>query len=216
MNDSYGNGQNNVPVYTSQPQRRRMSTGGIVGIIVLVVLAILLFSSVGTYNGLVAKRQNVKTQLAQIDTELQRRNDLIPNLVNTVKGSANVEKSIYDDIASARAKMAGASTVKDKDTANTQLDSALSRLMVVVEQYPKVQSSSQFRDLATELEGTENRIRQTRGKYNTAAGEYNADIQKFPTSLIANMTGFREAELFQADSAAKEVPKVNFDTSSSK
>lgn len=212
MNDNFANGQNGVPVYPTQP-RRRFGVGGIVGVCVLIVLVITVFASIGTYNSLVSKRQNVKTQLAQIDTELQRRNDLIPNLVNTVKGAANVEKGIYDDIASARAKMAGAGTVKEKDAANSQLDSAVSRLLVVAEQYPTVQSNSQFRDLTVELEGTENRIRQTRGKYNTAAGEYNADIQKFPTSMIANMGGFQEAELFKADTSASKVPTVDFSSS---
>lgn len=216
MNENYRNSQNGMPVYNTKPQRRRLSTGGIVGILILVILAVIVFASIGTYNSLVSKRQNVKTQMAQIDTELQRRNDLIPNLVNAVKGSANIEKSIYDDIANARAKMAGASTVKDKDTANTQLDSALSRLLVVAEQYPQVQSSSQFRDLAVELEGTENRIRQTRGKYNTVAGNYNADLEKFPTNIVAGIAGFQGAELFQADSSAKQVPKVDFSSSVSK
>ncbi len=213
MNENFSNGQNGAPMYQAQQSRRKMSTGGIIGIGILVVIVILVIASISTYNGLVTKRQNVKTQLSQIDTELQRRNDLIPNLVNTVKGAANVEKSIYDDIANARTKLAGASSVKEKDAANTELDSAVSRLLVIAEQYPTVQSNSQFRDLTVELEGTENRIRQTRGKYNTAAGEYNADIQKFPTSLIANMTGFREADLFKADDSATKVPTVDFSSS---
>jgi LemA protein len=212
MNENFSNGQNGAPMYQTQP-RRKMSTGGIIGIGILVVIVILVIASISTYNGLVTKRQNVKTQLSQIDTELQRRNDLIPNIVNTVKGAANVEKSIYDDIANARTKLAGASSVKEKDAANTELDSAVSRLLVIAEQYPTVQSNSQFRDLTVELEGTENRIRQTRGKYNTTAGEYNADIQKFPTSLIANMTGFREADLFKADDSATKVPTVDFSSS---
>ncbi|WP_275844474.1 MULTISPECIES: LemA family protein [Caproicibacterium] len=184
-----------------------------IGIGVLVVLLIAVIASIGTYNSLVTQRQSVRTQLAQVDTELQRRNDLIPNLVNTVKGAANVEKSIYDDIANARTKLAGAGTVKEKDEANSALDSAVSRLLVVAEQYPTVQSNSQFHDLTVELEGTENRIRQTRGKYNTAAGDYNAAIERFPSNLVANLTGFQQAELFQADSSASKVPTVDFSSS---
>lgn len=182
----------------------------VLGVIFALVL-ILVFWGVGTRNALVDKRETVTTQQAQIQVMLQRRADLIPNLVNTVKGYAAHEEKVFTDIANARAALSGAKTVGEMNQASDALDSALSRLLVVVEDYPDLKADTQFKNLQDEIAGSENRIGHARDEYNKAAKDYNTKIQKFPTSIIANMAGFEKAEYFEASTEAQTVPEVNFD-----
>ena len=185
-----------------------MKRGSIILIVIAVCAVIIVAILVGSYNGLVAQREIVKTSFRNIDTQLQRRADLIPNLVSTVKGFAAQEKSIITSITDARAKLAGAQTVGQKATADGELSGALSRLLVVVENYPNLKSDANFRQLSDELAGTENRIAISRKDYNEVVKTYNTTIKSFPTVVMASIFGFNEAEYFQASD--KEVPKVSF------
>lgn len=175
---------------------------------ILVILAILLGTS---YNGIVSMAEEVDNKFATIDTQLQRRADLIPNLVNTVKGFASQEKEVINSVTEARAKLAGANTVAEKSSADGELSSALNRLMVVVENYPELKSSQNFIQLSDELAGTENRIAVARKDYNDTVKSYNVKIKKFPTNLIAGMFGYEQKEYFEASSGSQEVPNVNFE-----
>ena len=179
-------------------------------IIVIVILAIIGIPIVSSYNTLVSLEQNVNQAHSNIDTQLQRRSDLIPNLVNTVKGYASQEKDIFTDIADARSKLAGASNVTDQANADSDLSNALSRLLVIVERYPDLKSNQNFNDLSIQLEGTENRIAIARQDYNTAATEYNTKRRKFPSSIVASIFGFQEQPLYKASEDANSVPKVDF------
>lgn len=179
------------------------------GVIVVVIL-IIGGSVIGTYNGLVTERQAVKTAFSDIDTNLQRRSDLIPNLVSTVKGFAEQEKTIMANITEARAKLSGATTPADKAAANDQLSGSLSRLLVVVENYPTLKSDANFRQLMDELAGTENRIQVSRKDYNAKVQTYNTHIATFPANIAAGIFGFKESELFTASAASKENPTVDF------
>ena len=187
-----------------------MKRGLIVLIVVVVVLLIAVLSLVGSYNGLVSQREAVKTAFSDIDTQLQRRADLIPNLVATVKGFAAQEKAVIGLVTDARAKLAGATTVTDKANADSQLTSALSRLLVVVENYPDLKSNANFIALMDELAGTENRIAVSRLDYNTVVKAYDTKIQSFPTVLFAGMFGFTPADYFEASAGATAVPSVSF------
>ena len=182
---------------------------------VVAVVAILIFaiiaSLVGTYNGLVEKKAEVDQKFAQVQTVLQRRSDLIPNLVSTVKGYAAHEESVYTAIADARAALSGAKTPEELSEANGELDSAISRLLVVVENYPDLKASANFTALQDELAGAENRISTERGRYNDAVKEYNTAIRKFPNNIFAGMFGFTAADYFEADEGAQKAPEVNFD-----
>lgn len=177
----------------------------IIGVILLITLPII-----GSYNNMISLEQKVIVSESNIDTQLQRRSDLIPNLVETVKGYATQEKTIFTDIANARAKLAGAQNVTDKANADTELSSALSRLLVVVENYPDLKSSQNFKDLTIALEGTENRITISRQEYNSIANTYNTSIKKFPKSILAGIFRFSEKPYYKASEGAKEVPKVDF------
>ncbi|WP_454051894.1 LemA family protein [Clostridium sp. Marseille-Q7071] len=179
-------------------------------LIVVVVFAIMLFPVVGTYNKLVSLDQQVKTAEANIDAQLQRRSDLIPNLVSTVQGYASQEKEIFTSIAESRAKLSGAQTVEERANADAELSNALSRLLVVVERYPELKSNQNFKDLTIALEGTENRIAIGREDYNRIVSEYNSKRRKFPTNIVASMFGFDEKQFYKAAEGAKEVPKVEF------
>lgn len=179
-------------------------------LIVVAIIVIIAFPIVGSYNGLVSLDQKVKRAESNIDTQLQRRSDLIPNLVETVKGYAAQEKEIFTDIANARAKLAGAQNIKDTANADAELSSALSRLLVVVERYPELKSSQNFKDLTVNLEGTENRIAIARQDYNTAVDSYNTRVRRFPSSIIAGIFNFDEKPYYKAAEGAKEVPKVDF------
>jgi len=168
-------------------------------------------SLLGTRNELVTEREAVKAAFTQVDVDLQRRLDLIPNLVETVKGFAKQELAVTDSVTSARAAMIGAKTPAERIAANQQLESALGRLFVVVENYPNIKSDQNFLRLQDELAGTENRIAVTRRRYNETVQKYNTDIELFPKNIAAAIFGFkREDAYFTADAAAKEAPKVKF------
>lgn len=184
------------------------------GLILALLLIVAIFLG-GAYvrgrNEMVSQKEAIRAAWAQVDNVLQRRADLIPNLVNTVKGYATHEQKVFDDIASARAQLAGARTPADRIAANSQLDGALSRLLVVVENYPNLKADQQFLKLQDELSGTENRIAVERRRYNEVVQKYNTYIQLFPNSLIASISGFqREDAYFKAEGQAREVPKVDF------
>ena len=189
-----------------------MKNGLKILIAIIAVIAILAIPLIGGYNNLVSLEQKVNTSEANIDTQLQRRSDLIPNLVNTVKGYASQEKDIFTDIANARSKLAGASNVSEQAAADNELSSALSRLLVVVEKYPDLKSNENFKDLSIQLEGTENRIAVARQDYNTAATQYNTKIRRFPSNLVASLFGFDEKPLYKASEGANQVPSVDFNS----
>jgi LemA protein len=179
-------------------------------LIIVAILAVILLPIISSYNKLVTLDQDVKTSESNIDTQLQRRSDLIPNLVETVKGYASQEKTIFTDIANARSKLAGAQNVTEQANADSQLSQALSRLLVIVENYPELKSNQNFRDLTVALEGTENRIAIARQDYNKSVETYNTSVRKFPNSIIAGIFNFNEKPYYKATEGAKEVPKVNF------
>ena len=181
----------------------------VIGVIVLILLVFFL-SIRGTYNRLVALDENVKTAWSQVENQLQRRLDLIPNYVETVKGYAKHEREVLTEVTKARAKVAGAGSIEGKIAANNQLSSALARLLVVVERYPDLKANQNFIRLQDELAGTENRIAVERRRYNEAVRMYNTKIRSFPTNIMAGMFGFGRADLFQAPEAAKAPPKVKF------
>lgn len=180
-----------------------------IGLIIVGILIILAIPVSG-YNNLVSLEQNVNSVSANIDTQLQRRSDLIPNLVNTVKGYATQEKDIFTDIANARSRLAGATNVQEQANADSQLSGSLSRLLAVVENYPELKSNQNFRDLSIQLEGTENRIAVARQDYNTAVTNYNTKRRRFPSNIISSIFGFQEKPLYKASEGAKEVPSVDF------
>jgi LemA protein len=186
----------------------------IVVLVVILLLAFMLGSAyVGRRNQMAIKREAVNAAWAQVDVVLQRRADLIPNLVETVKGYAAQEQKVFGDIAAARAALVGAKTPADKITANGQLDSALSRLLVVVENYPQLKSNENFMRLQDELAGTENRIAVERRRYNEAVQDYNTYISLFPNSLVASFAGFtRNDAYFKTEEGARQAPRVNFET----
>jgi LemA protein len=184
---------------------------GLLGVVLLIAAVSLGGAFVSRRNGMVTQKEAIKGAWAQVDNVIQRRADLIPNLVNTVKGYASHEQKVFDDIASARAQLGGARTPSERIAANSQLDGALSRLLVVVENYPNLKADQQFLRLQDELAGTENRIAVERRRYNETVQKYNTNIQLFPNSLIASFSGFqREDAYFKAEGAAREVPKVDF------
>lgn len=181
-------------------------------LIVVAVLAVALFGyTVKSYNGLVTLKQEVTQKESDIQTTLQRRADLIPNLVNTVKGYASHEESIMKEVSDARAALVGANNTGDQLAANEQMTSALNRLLAIAENYPDLKANTNFIQLQDELSGTENRITQARRAYNDAVKTYNTKIQRFPTSLIAGIFNFEAFDYFQANEGAQEVPSVNFD-----
>ena len=182
----------------------------ILGVLVLLVL-LVGGSFVGVRNDLVVQKNAIDGAFAQVDVVLQRRADLIPNLVETVKGYAKEETQIFESLAQARAAMAGARTPQDKIEANSQISGALGRLMVVVENYPNLKANENFRQLQFSLEGTENRILQVRRRYNEAVQNYNTQLAMFPASLVGSLSGFqREDAYFKTDPGARNAPKVQF------
>ena len=185
--------------------------------IILIVVAVLAVALVGytvkSYNGLVTLKQEVTQKESDIQTTLQRRADLIPNLVNTVKGYASHEESIMKEVSDARAALVGANNTGDQLAANEQMTSALNRLLAIAENYPDLKANTNFIQLQDELSGTENRITQARRAYNDAVKTYNTKIQRFPTSLIAGIFNFEAFDYFQANEGAQEVPSVNPDRS---
>ncbi len=163
-----------------------------------------------SYNTFVGQEEGVKAQWAQIETQLQRRNDLIPNLVNTVKGYAAHEQAVFQAVADSRAKMAGAKTPEATMAAANEQTSALSRLLMVVENYPQLKANEQFARLSDELAGTENRIATERKRYNDKVQEYNTLRRRFPSNITASVFSFKEHPFFQAPPEAKQLPKVEF------
>ncbi|MCK7468424.1 MAG: LemA family protein [Desulfosudis oleivorans] len=194
-------------------EERKMTTGKkiIIVVAVIAVLAIALYSMfAGNYNRFVQMDVGIKAAWSQVENQLQRRYDLIPNLVETVKGYAKQEKDVLVEVTNARSKVGGAGTVPDKIAANNELSGALSRLMVVVERYPDLKSNQNFLKLQDELAGTENRIAVERMRYNDAVKIYNQAIRTFPANFVAGMFGFKEATFFKVEEAAKAAPKVKF------
>lgn len=187
-----------------------MSKGLKTLLIVVAVIAIIVIPIIGSYNKIVRLEQSVSQSESDIDTQLQRRSDLIPNLIATVKGYAAQEKSIFTALADARAKLAGAKTVTEKAQADSELSGSLSRLLVVVENYPNLKSDQNFRDLSVSLEGTENRINIARKDYNNMVSNYNSITRQFPNSIIASIFRFDQKPYYKAAEGAKEVPKVDF------
>lgn len=199
-----------------------MSKIWIVLIAIVGLIVVLGLSAVGTYNGLVGKQQGVDAAWAQVLNQYQRRADLVPNLVKTVEGSANFEKSTLESVVNARASVgrvtldpnkapADAATLQKFQEAQGQFSSALSRLLVVAENYPDLKASAGFRDLQAQLEGTENRIAVERGRFNEVVMSYNTGIRQFPTLIFAGMLGFHPKPYFQADAGAEKAPEVKFD-----
>jgi LemA protein len=187
--------------------------------VALVVLAILLVigllvgsSFVSRRNQMAIKREAVNSAWSQVDVVLQRRSDLIPNLVETVKGYAAQEVTVFGDIAKARSALLNAPTPADKIAANQRLDSALGRLLLIVENYPQLKSNENFLRLQDELAGTENRIAVERRRYNDTLQDYNTYLSLFPNNIVAGMSGFtRNDAYFKADEGARQAPKVNFE-----
>lgn len=202
--------------YTTQQNqiqsRKRSRSTWLVGGVLAVLLLFLLIggSACGTYNTLATKREVVNREFSNIDVQLQRRADLIPNLVNTVKGYAQHEEQVFSELAQARSRLLSAQTPNEKIAANDQLSGALGRLLVLTENYPNLKADQQFLRLMDELAGTENRIGVARRDYNAVVTDYNTTRQRFPTVIFANTLGFDRAEEFKAEQAAREAPKVDF------
>ncbi|HKI49615.1 MAG TPA: LemA family protein [Desulfobacteria bacterium] len=183
-------------------------------LIILGVLLVIVFAAYsylkGTYNSLVTMDESVKGAWAQVENQLQRRYDLIPNYVETVKGYAKHEKEVFVEVANARSKVAGATTVSDKIQANQQLGSALGRLLLVVERYPELKANTNFIRLQDELAGTENRIAVERRRFNEVVKAYNIKVRSFPTNILAGMFGFEKATFFEVPKEQQQAPKVKF------
>lgn len=184
------------------------SKGLIIVIAIVVVVAIML---IGGYNGLVTKQENVESAFSNIDTMLKRRADLIPNLVSTVKGYASHETEITDKVTEARTKLVNAGSVEEKSNANNELSKSLNALMVVLENYPDLKASENFRQLSDELAGTENRIAVARKDYNDSVKILNTSIKRFPNNILANMFGFEKASYFATNEESRDVPSVSFE-----
>jgi LemA protein len=185
---------------------------GLIVIIILVLIALFVFGQyVSVRNTLVTKNESVKAAWSQVDIVLQRRADLIPNLVNTVKGYAQQEVTVFSDIANARARLLSANTPADKIAANGQLDGALGRLLAISENYPQLKSNENFLRLQDELSGTENRIAVERKRYNDTLQDYNTYIKQFPNNIFAGWAGFKPNDAyFAASEGSRAVPKVDF------
>ena len=179
------------------------------GVIAFVILSVFLYVK-GSYNTLVSLDEGVKAAWAQVENQLKRRYDLIPNYIETVKGYAKHEKEVFLKVTAARSKVGGATTIKDKIEANNQMSSALSRLLLVVERYPDLKANANFIRLQDELAGTENRIAVERRRFNEIVKIYNIKVRRFPTNVMAGMFGFEKATFFQTPEAEKEGPKVKF------
>ncbi|MEQ9309955.1 MAG: LemA family protein [Balneolaceae bacterium] len=189
-------------------------------IIGLVIVIAIVFYGIGVNNKLVDKEVTVDTAWAQVENQYQRRADLIPNLVNTVKGAANFEQETLTAVTNARSNASSINISADDlndpaklaqfQQAQAQLSGALSRLLVTVERYPELKANANFRDLQSQLEGTENRISTERKRFNDVAGDYNSSIRKFPTSIFASLGGFDQKAFFEADQGAENAPTVDF------
>ena len=183
---------------------------GIVLIIIVAIVALLAFTLIGSYNKMVSLQEKVDNASANIENALQRRMDLIPNLVNTVKGFTAHENEAIEKVTQAREKLAGAGSIEEKSAANDELTKQLNSLFVIVENYPDLKSSANFTQLADELAGSENRIAVARKEYNDAVTNLNTTIKKFPNNMLAGMFGIEKAEYFEAQEGAAVVPTVDF------
>ncbi len=188
-----------------------MKKSYIVIICVVIFIIIIAMMMIGTYNGMVSKKEAVDSSLSDLDVMLQRRADLIPNLINTVKGYTSHENEIIEKVTQARTKLVNADSIEEKSKANNELSNSLDALMVVVENYPDLKSSENFRQLSDELAGTENRIAVARKDYNNSVKTFNTSIKKFPNSILSGMFGFEQESYFEADEKSSEVPSVNFE-----
>lgn len=187
-----------------------MKQGKKTGLIIGVILVLFVIYGIGSYNSLVDKQAEVDSQWGKVESKLQRRYDLVPNLVNSVKGSMKQEKDVFGDISDARAKMAGAKGVNEVSEASGEMEGALSRLLVVMENYPELKSNDNVKTLMTQLEGTENRISVERDRYNESVKKYNVAVTRFPKSIIANISGFDKKDFFEAQDGAEVAPTVDF------
>jgi len=178
---------------------------------VVIIIVILTTAIAGLYNGIISKHEAITAKWAQVENQLQRRNDLIPNLLNTVKGYASHEKTVFENVTMARSQWSSASTVEQKVKAAGAVDAALSRLLFVAENYPNLKADQTFLRLMDELSGTENRIAVERMRYNESVREYNVTVRMFPGNMIASAFGYKPAtEYFKAEERAKSVPEVKF------
>lgn len=185
---------------------------GPIGIIVIILVVIALLF-IPKYNSLVTAEENVDSKWAQVENQLQRRYDLIPNLVESVKGYANHEQEVIANITEARAQMGSASSPEEQAVANDALTDALSRLLVVVENYPNLKADANFRQLMDELAGTENRLAVAREDYNNEVQQFNKHVKRFPGNLMAGMFGFEQKEYFKAAAGADKAPSIDFSQS---
>lgn len=181
--------------------------------LLLVIVAVIIVTALalgGSYNSIITLEENVNSEFSNVSVMLERRADLIPNLVSTVKGYASHEQAAIDSVTKARENLLQAKTIEEKGEANNELTSALNALMVIVENYPDLKANQNFIQLSDELAGTENRIATARRDYNNAVKAYNSKVKKFPTNLIAGMFGFSEKDYFEVEPSKTEVPKVEF------
>lgn len=190
----------------------KKSFGPIAVIVIIFVVIALLF--IPKYNSLVSAEENVDSKWAQVENQLQRRFDLIPNLVESVKGYANHEQEVITSITEARAQMGSANSPQEQASANDALTGALSRLLVVVENYPNLKADANFRQLMDELAGTENRLAVAREDYNNEVQQFNKHVKRFPGNLVAGMFGFEQKEYFKAAAGADKAPSIDFSQSS--
>jgi LemA protein len=191
-----------------------LKRGWLAGLVIAGVILFFVLLTVAyfwtTYNKLVTRNEAIKNAWAQVDNQLERRSDLIPNLVETVKGYARHERELFEKIADARARLAGARSPGEKMTVSNELSGYLGRLLVVVENYPNLKANESFNNLMFELSGTENRIAVERKRYNDTVLGYNQSLRRFPTNFVASMFRFSQAPYFQVEEEKKEVPKVTF------
>jgi len=179
-------------------------------IILVIVLVVLVVWGFASYNQFVTLNQKIDSQWAQVETQYQRRFDLIPNLVKSAEGVMKQEKQVFSDLATARSQYAGAKTVDEKSAAASQLESSLGRLLVIVENYPQLKSNETVNKLMDELSGTENRIAVERKRFNEEVTTYNLSVIRFPKNILANLFGFKSRPFFQSSSEAQNAPQVNF------
>jgi LemA protein len=195
---------------TQTEPKKKLSTGWLVGIVVIIVIALIIMSGIGMYNGLVKSEVAVDNQWANVQAVYQRRADLIPNLVETVKGAKNFEQQTLIAITEARSAWTNAKTPEEQVAAANGVESALSRLMVVVENYPELKSNQNFLALQDELANTENKIAVERQRYNGVVQTFNTQLRVFPTSIVAGMFGFGKRTFFAATQGAENAPGVQF------
>lgn len=200
-----------IKLFQNEMEVNDMKKSSIILISIIAIVVIIAIFLVGSYNGLVSKSEAVDKSFSNLDVMLERRADLIPNLVSTVKGYTSHETEIINSITDARTKLMNANSVEEKSNANNELTSSLNALMVVVENYPDLKSSQNFIQLSDELSGTENRIAVARKDYNDAVKDYNLKVKTFPGNILAGMFGFEQKQYFEAKESSREVPSVNFE-----